>query len=139
MEVMSIDYEKRMRIPLCGHCDLPLYSRDGLLLVKGYRRVVIGQRGPYVEMLQRNVIRAHFHIPEEEKYRLKSHAVYYIEFRSICPSRVKAYLQRKPVDYEDYRIDCWYIAPADLCTACGQRALAPPPSSQLPLISGTEL
>ena len=136
---MSTDYEKRLRIPACGHCDLSLYSRDGLLLAKGYRRVVIGQCGPYVEMLQRNVIHAHFHIPEEERYRVKSQAVYDIEFRSLCPSRVKAYLQRKPVDYADYRVGCWYIAPADLCTASGQRALAPPPSSQLTLISETEL
>lgn len=137
---MSTDYEKRLRIPACGHCDLPLYSRDGLLLVKGYRRVVVGQRDRYVEMLQRHIVRAHFHIPDDQRYRLKFERVYYyIEFRSNCPSRVKAYLQRRPVEYADYRVGCWYISPVDLCTACGQRALAPPPSSQLPLICGAEL
>ena len=87
---MEHDYQDRLRIPACGHCDLPLYSRDGLLIVKGYRQVVIGARGPYVEMLQRHIIRAHFHIPEDERYRLTSRTVYYIEFRSKCPSRVKA-------------------------------------------------
>ena len=136
---MSSDDEKRLRIPTCGHCDLPLYSRDGLLLAKGYRRVVIGERGPYVEMLQRHIIRVHFHVPEDQRYRLKSRDVYYIEFRSNCPSRVKAYLQRRAVEYADYRVGCWYISPADLCTAYGQRALSPPPSSQLPLISGADL
>jgi len=136
---MQHDYEKRLRIPACAHCDLALYSPEGLLLAKGYQRLVSGARGPYLEMLPENVIRAHFHVPEDQRYRLTSPTVYYVEFRSNCPSRVKAYLQRRLTDHNDYRIGRWYIAPADLCVTGGQRALEASRSHQLPLIPKPKL
>jgi hypothetical protein len=97
--------------------------------------VVFGAGGPYVELLPRNVVREHFRM-EDHLYRRGLRTVYCIEFRSTCNSRVKAYLQKRPVYHASLIPGRGYISPADLCVAGGQRALVPPESRQMMLLTG---
>lgn len=98
----------------CGNDELKFYSNNNMLLAEGYTRVVIGKRGPYIEFEKRHIKWKNFCIPFAEKFRAADWLVYYIEYRSIDPSWVKLYLQRRTVAYADYKIGYCYMAPSDL-------------------------
>ena len=102
---MTTDYKKRMLIPHNGDPSLRLFTLAGLLLAVGYTRIEFGARGPYIEFNQDQIQCANIHKAEVSHY-------YYEELRSNCAASVKVYLQRKPVDYADYRIDLYYISPS---------------------------
>ena len=57
---MSRAFIKRLRIPLSGRDKFPLYSKKGTLLTLGYNRVVIGKRGPYVEITEAQILKDNF-------------------------------------------------------------------------------
>jgi len=84
------------------------------LLAKGYVRVVIGKRGPYVEFTPEQIQWENFFIPDDQKYRLNSREVYYDEYRSYDCSFVKLYYQKRRVAYADYELGLCYISPFDL-------------------------
>jgi len=108
-------YKDRLRIPLEGG-ELDFYTKSGTHVATGYTRVVIGQRGPYVEFEQMQILKGNFHIPPDQEYRKTDRRVYYIEARSNDESNVKLYYQRKTVAYADYKIGMVYISPFDLKT-----------------------
>lgn len=109
-----MDYIKRLKISIQGCKDLEFYSSSELI-AKGYNRIVIGKRGPYVEFEKQNFLDfKKLVIPETEKWRLKRNSfVYYIEYR-IYPEKIKVYFQKRVVDYADYKIGKFYISPFDL-------------------------
>jgi len=112
---MGKSFIKRLRIPLGGSYKLPLYSTFGTLIAKGYSRVVIGQRGPYVEFNESQIfLKESFTIPEIEKYRLTNNICFYVEYRSTDESNIKLYFQKRRVKYADYKIGMYYISPFDL-------------------------
>jgi hypothetical protein len=82
-----------------GDEDLEFFSATGLLLAKGYTRVVIGKRGPYVEFHQKHIQWRHFFIPNGEAYRQTNPVVFYLEYRSFDSANVKLYLQNRHVLY----------------------------------------
>ena len=103
----------RLNISIVGNKDLLFYTKSGIL-AKGYNRVVLGERGPYIEFEKNNFIDfSKLVIPESEKYRLKSKVVFYIEYRTEL-DYVKVYFQKRVVDYADYKIGKFYISPFDL-------------------------
>ena len=119
------DYEKRIIVPLTGLADIKLFTKAGLLIATAYEGIVIGGRGPYVEFLPGQVIEASFHIPKEQEYRLAAGYVYYIEYRSNWLANMKAYFQRRIVDYADYRVGHWYISPFDIVNAADVPLITP--------------
>jgi hypothetical protein len=54
------------------------------------------------------------HIPPDQEWRIHSEKAFYIEHRSRDAANVKVYEQRRTVDYADYRVGMFYIAPEDL-------------------------
>ena len=108
------NYAKRLRLPLEGQEDITFYTKSNTPIARGYIRVVIGGRGPYIEFAPKQIITQSFHIPENQRYRLDDKRVYYIEARSKDESNVKLYFQRKTVEYADYKINMVYISPFDL-------------------------
>jgi hypothetical protein len=110
-------YKERLNIPIEGG-KLELYSKSGLLLLNGYTRVVIGGRGPYVEIKPGQIEQKNISIPKDQRWRVDDpkwrHRVYYAEYRSHCRSYVKVYWQFKPTNYADYLVDRFYISPFDL-------------------------
>jgi hypothetical protein len=94
------------------------FTYSGTLIARGYTRVVFGGRGPYVEFSTEQIVQAALVVPELERWRFTSSNphFYYWEYRSNDPSNVKVYLQRRLVDYADYRVGMWYISPFELHT-----------------------
>jgi hypothetical protein len=115
---LTTDYKRRMLISLNGDTSMRLFTSGGLLLAVGYKRIEFGNRGPYVEIGQEQIQRANIHKAKESHY-------YYDEFRSNCEANVKVYLQRKRVDYADYRIGMYYVSPFDLRDKNGMTVIDP--------------
>jgi hypothetical protein len=112
---MKKTYEERLRIPLDRNA-MGLYTKSGMLVAVGYERIVIGKRGPYIEITDFELMKENFFIPADQKWRLDSNICYYEEYRTK-KDNVKVYHQKKTVDYADYKIGMWYISPFDLKTA----------------------
>ena len=114
---MSTNYQDRLRIPLQGTDHTRFETSTGLHVATGYTRVVIGERGPYVEFLPGHLIWDSLQIPDEEKYRLEhpwKDKVFYVEWRTKDQSNVKVYDQKRTVDYAEYKVGLFYISPFDL-------------------------
>jgi hypothetical protein len=108
--------EKRLRIPITGNPETEFRTKSGLLVAKGYIRVVIGGRGPYIEFSESMIYKDSFFVPEEERWRHTNKVAYYDEYRSKDTSYVKLYHQKRTVAYADYKIGLYYISPSDLYT-----------------------
>lgn len=90
-----------------------------------YQRVVIGQRGPYIEFTKNQIIDSQLYIPRSQLYRLSDPKVYYIEFRTI-EANVKVYYQMRSVAYADYQLNHFYISPYDLYKEDGECCILSP-------------
>lgn len=97
-----------------GNEEMRFISTGGLHLATGYLRVVIGKRGPYVEFHPRQIVWGNFCVPASESYRLKNRLVFYDEYRSLDPSWVKLYFQKRTVAYADYKVGLCYMSPMEL-------------------------
>ena len=97
---------------------LELKTSNGLVLATSYTRVVHGGRGDYIEFTREQLILNNLHIPPNQNWRVTnpdwSKKVFYIEHRSNDERYVKVYEQLRLVDYADYKIGYFYIAPGDL-------------------------
>jgi len=107
-------YRKRLLIPVDTPTVLNLNTINGTHIAKGYTRIVIGERGPYIEFEDSHMVAENMFIPDDQKWRLQSSAAYYNEWRSVDAANVKIYHQKKVVDYADYKVGMWYISPFEL-------------------------
>ena len=107
---------QRFKIPLVGDPSINFYTLNGLLLAKGYTRIVIGGRGPYIEFEDASIVKANIHVPSHAIHKLTASLTYYHEYRSNDESWVKLYFQCMGVSYADYKIGMWYIDPTRLKT-----------------------
>ena len=114
----------RLIIPYkTGDSELKFYTSTGLLICRGYLRIVIGGRGPYVEFNESVIIDESIKIPRDQEWRIDNNRVFYIEFRTIDKSNVKIYFQKKEVYYASYKVGLCYISPFDLFLADGSRVI----------------
>ena len=111
---MKKSYQERLFLPLEGMDDVNFFTPNNTPVAKGYTRVVIGGRGPYIEFSPKQIIQESFEIPPNQEFRKTSSCVYYVEARTIDAAYVKLYIQRKVVDYADYRVGILYISPFEL-------------------------
>lgn len=116
---MKTDYSKRLKIPMIGDNFTKFYTHLGQIVAQGYNRIVIGDRGPYIEFEPEMIYRTSVFMPEDQEYRLTSKNVYYLEYRTIDISNIKIYAQLKTVTYADYLPGKCYISPFDLKTDNG--------------------
>lgn len=115
-----MDYEKRLKIPVAGDPERQFYTRSGALIAKGYMRVCIGARSPYIEFREDHIVKG---VLEEQKDKKKAH-YYFREYRTV-PDHLFVYYQLHPVDYADYRVGFYYISPFDLCSLQGIHVIEP--------------
>jgi hypothetical protein len=112
-----MNYLERLKIPIKGNKDTIFYSLDNkIMIAKGYNRIVIGGRGPYVEFNNIQISGNILVIPEDQKWRLEkswSSKIFYIEYRTFT-NNIKVYFQKRIVDYADYKIGKFYISVFDL-------------------------
>jgi len=113
------DYIDRLNCDVNGNDHYPLYTLQSFFkIATGYNRVVIGDRGPYVEILTHQLIDDCFEMPMGETWRLGSRNAFYLEYRTVR-DYVKIYHQLKPVDYADYIPYRYYVSPFELCDMFG--------------------
>jgi hypothetical protein len=110
------DYFKRLKISLTGDSETEFTTNSGTKIAKGYERIVIGGRGPYIEFSKNQMLMESINIPEAEEKRLNdtNKIYYYWEYRSNDDSNVKVYYQKKTVDYADYKVQMFYVSPFDV-------------------------
>ena len=119
-------YKEMLTIPLDDGLNIPLFlTAPNFVISNGYNRVVIGQRGPYIEFNKNQIIDSKLYIPNSQLYRLSDPKVYYIEFRTN-DCNAKVYYQMRSVAYADYKIGCFYISPNDLYKVDGSPCLILP-------------
>jgi len=109
-------YAKRLLIPLAGDPVMEFFTYFHLLIAKGFMRVVIGGRGPYIEFSDSQIVHENIAIPNGQKHRLNNPAFFYDEYRSKDISNIKIYHQKNEVAYADYKVGYWYICPTLLAT-----------------------
>ena len=101
----------------------------------GYERVVIGERGAYVEFTREQIV-----APLVYRFGSAPHSAldvlpvagscdhYYVWLEPVPDRRVKVYWQVKPVAYADYKRGFYYVAPTMLhavgCVGRGPRQQA---------------
>jgi len=108
-------YRERLILPEFCEEDIVFSTKAGLRVAEGYIRVVLGDRGPYIEFEDAMMTTSpDIFIPYDKKYRIKNALCYYIEYRTNDDAYVKIYRQKKLVGYADYQIGFWYISPFDL-------------------------
>ena len=107
-----MDYKDRLKLSLDGK-NINLFSKTGVKIVTGYTRIVIGDRGPYIEFNKEHLIAEHIYMPSETKWRIKSKTAFYLEYRTY-QDYIMIYYQKRLVDYADYKIKKFYISPFDL-------------------------
>ena len=122
-------YTELLNIDINGG-KIPLFTSFPNTIARSYQRVVIGQRGPYVEFCKNEILEKELYIPKSQLYRLSDPKVYYIEFRTI-DNDIKVYYQMRSVAYADYRIGYFYISPSNLYTETGP-CIRQTPSSDIP-------
>lgn len=114
---MGTDYESRLSIPLMGDNVTQFFTRSGELLATGYVRIVIGARGPYVEL-------AVEHLNSGALRETHVSHFYYEELRSII-DEIKVYAQLRRVDYADYVPGMFYVSPFELHDGSGIPLIVP--------------
>ena len=113
-------------LPECfaGHIDdgeeTPIYSLEGTLLANGYSRIVVGDYGAFVEIAKKDIIRKNIKNKEGQEYRFRdayfADKVKYYWLTAKDNTDCKIYLQRKTVEYADYKPDYFYISPFECTT-----------------------
>jgi hypothetical protein len=112
------DYASRLRIPLTGDSTTEFFTSSGMKIAHGYKRVVLGGRGPYVEFSLEQLAVGLLREVEEKHH-------YYVELRSVFPDNVKVYVQVHPVCYADYVPGLCYVSPFELYDFDGVPLITP--------------
>ncbi len=59
-----MDYRKRLQIPVDeGNPNTVFTTESGIKVANGYERIVIGERGPYIEFAPFHIVGENIHIP----------------------------------------------------------------------------
>lgn len=104
----------QMLVPMEGQ-RLQLFTKEeDTLIAEGYERIVVGGRGPYIEIKREDMKLDNLYIPTQEEWRQDSDVAYYIEHRSKDDDHIMIYEQRRTVSYADYKEGFFYISPFDV-------------------------
>jgi hypothetical protein len=114
----------RVRNPM-KECSLAGPFLQGVLIATGYRRLVVGDYGAYVEMLPEQVklenLREKWPKLENEKHNLRQktpghsrHKMKYIWMIPVDGPEIKVYAQQGRVQYADYLPGMYYVSPYDV-------------------------
>ena len=99
--------------------DAVFKAAQGDIIATGYQRVVIGAKGAYIEFNKDDFVCKLITKPGQE-YRGKG-KYKYVKYLYLVPAdnqNIKIYHQQRTVDYADYKVGMFYIAPGDLVFNC---------------------
>jgi len=106
-----------------GTLALPIRLQDGTPFLSGYRRIVVGDHGAYIEFEEKDLL-----LPiqtkkgqewrENENYECKYH--WKQPVTNDTPRNVKIYFQTKRVKYADYLTSMYYVDPYEVTDSVGR-------------------
>jgi len=91
----------------------PLYTVCGTLICDGFRRIVVGDYGAFVEFNLGQANDAHFCIAPGQEYRIKDPKYANVKYHWYTipdQSNVKIYFQKNRVAYADYIPGMYYVS-----------------------------
>lgn len=89
-----------------------LMTKKGVLISRGYEKIVIGDYGAYIQFSQNQAYLENIHIPEKECYKISSSKYRYIKhviYHVIGEPAIDIFQQKELVDFADYIPDKYYI------------------------------
>lgn len=105
-------------VRLEGDPAIHLFSSEGTLLSVGYKRVVVGDYGAYIEIEKSSMNRPKVCVAKGQEYRYRdpnySSSVKYYHYTLKDSSNIKIYFQQKTVSYADYKPDHFYVSVFDV-------------------------
>jgi hypothetical protein len=114
-EMVREHYRSRLRqMAISEHgCDdaIVLKNDCGTIIAKGYRRVVIGDYGAYVEFTKDQIVKDSVS-PKWSGEQNKDAS--YIWYETTDAAKTKIYFQQHKVQYADYRTGMYYVSPDDV-------------------------
>lgn len=98
--------------------DVPLFTHEGTLIANGYRAIVIGDYGAFIEIAPEQMVKDAIVVERGQEYRIfdpqyREHCKYHW-YTAKDNSHVKLYFQQKTVDYADYKVGMWYVSPYEI-------------------------
>lgn len=90
----------------------PIRTVNGVLIATTFVRVVVGDRGAYVEFTAEQILPGTLHIPPDQVWRTRGPLAYYEWYET--PDGVKVYRQTRRVGYADYIPGRYYMSPVHL-------------------------
>lgn len=93
---------------------VPLETVCGTRIVNGYTRIVIGDYGAFVEIKPSQILMDKLHVREGQAYRIEdpryAEHVKYLWYTANDQSDAKVYLQKRAVEYADYKPGMIYVS-----------------------------
>jgi hypothetical protein len=90
------------------HQNTKVWLQDGMYLLNGFSRIVIGAHGAYIEFV-RNNLETRLVVPESQEWRIGSRFKIKYEWFTPVDSSVKIYRQVRKVKYADYIAGRYYV------------------------------
>lgn len=109
-------YQKYILPSLCYHNQI-IYTINNIPICKGFKRIVIGDYGAYIEFSKEQAYLENFIIEPGQEYRLKDcykNNEKYIWYRINSTTLTKIYYQLHSVTYADYKIGYYYVSAFDV-------------------------
>ena len=93
---------------------VPLETVSGTVIANGYNRIVIGDYGSFIEISPSQILMDKLHVREGQTYRIEdpryAEHVKYLWYTANDWSDVKVYLQKRTVEYADYKPGMIYVS-----------------------------
>lgn len=103
-----------------GNPTQKLYSAYGTPISSGYKRIVIGDYGAFIEIEKAQMELQNIQCEVRQEYRINdekySKNIKYFWMTAKDNSHCKIYLQQKEVSYADYKVGMYYISPYEVFT-----------------------
>lgn len=115
---MMTDYVSRFRGPPDGSDSFLLRTYAGTVIATGFRRLVVGGHGPFVEIGLDQLVTDGLTEVDTQHY-------YFVELRSCDVHSVMVYIQLRRVDYADYTPGMAYVSPFDVTGPDGTPLIVP--------------
>ena len=94
--------------------DVLLETVSGTVIANGYTRIVIGDYGAFVEIDSSQIRMSELHVKEGQAYRIEdpryAEHVKYLWYTANDQSDIKVYLQKRAVEYADYKPGMIYVS-----------------------------
>lgn len=101
---------------LDGDFNCELYDLKGNKISNGYNRIVIGDYGAFIEIDVNHMLINNLKVAPGQEYRF-TERYKNVKYHWYCLKNnedIKIYYQRHTVNYADYKVDMFYIAPDEI-------------------------